>query len=301
MKLFLPLIKMTFRPHHLLPLAASFALAASSAHSATLLAVDFGGAATPVQAGFVGQSAASAIHSTAAGNVTVVIAGHQGIQGLTALTSAVEGYNMYNDGAFKNTGTMTLTLSGPGISANTEYRMSFWSAYWNVQVRNTSFAATAGTTGTTLGPIATAYLPVPTGFDDPAYSATGTFTSDGSGVLTFSITGSGARPMINGFKIETVGGVAVDPQITSITSVGSGVWELTLKGEANTAFEFRSSTTLDFNPGTQVVSLMPGVPAVGTISGTNSEILTTDGSGDATVRMTLTGNPADFVRAQTVP
>jgi hypothetical protein len=207
MKLFLPLIKMTFRPHHLLPLAASFALAASSAHSATLLAVDFGGAATPVQAGFVGQSAASATHTTTAGNITVAISGQQGIQGLTALTSAVEGYNMYNDGAFKNGGSMTLTLSGPGISANTEYDLTFWSCYYNVQTRTTSFVATAGTTGTTLGPIATA-ITAPTGFNDPAYSATGTFTSNSSGVLTFAINGIGTgatnRPLVNGFQIAAV-------------------------------------------------------------------------------------------------
>jgi hypothetical protein len=98
--------------------------------------------------------------------------------------------------------------------------MTFWSAYWNVQVRNTSFAATAGTTGTTLGPIATAYLPVPTGFDDPAYSATGTFTSDGSGVLTFSITGSGSRPMINGFQIAAV------PEPSSVALIALGGFAL---------------------------------------------------------------------------
>jgi hypothetical protein len=284
--------------------AAGFVITTSQIHAAELLAVDFGGAANPVQAGFVGQSGASGTYSTTAGNITVAIAGYQGIQGGTF--PGGEGSDMYGDFAFKNGGTMTLTLSGPGISANTEYQMTFWSCYYNVQTRTTSFSATAGTTGTTLGPIATAFT-APTGFADPAYSATGTFTSDGSGVLTFSITGVGTgatnRPMINGFKIETVGGVAVDPQITSITSVGGGVWELTLKGDASTAYEFRSSTTLNFTPGTLVESLTQGNPGTdpGVISGANSEILTTDGNGDAKVRMTLTGNPADFVRAQTVP
>lgn len=187
-------------------MAISLAAAASS-YGATILAVDFGGAASPVQSGFVGQSGSSATHSTSGGNITVAIAGQQGIQGLTALTSAVEGYNMYNDGAFKNGGSMTLTISGPGIAANTEYEMTFWSIYYNIQTRTTSFVATSGTTGTTLGPIATA-ITTPTGFDDPAYSATGTFTSDSSGVLTFAINGVGSgstnRPMVNGFQIASI-------------------------------------------------------------------------------------------------
>jgi hypothetical protein len=75
--------------------------------------------------------------------------------------------------------------------------------------------------------------------------------------------------------------------ITSITSVGGGDWELTLKGEPSTAYEFYSSPTLDFNPG-DLVPLM--------VSGNPQTDVTTDGSGDATVQMTLTGL-ANFVRA----
>lgn len=94
---------------------------------------------------------------------------------------------------------------------------------------------------------------------------------------------------------------SVEPRITSFTSVGGGVWEVTLKGAASTSFEFRSSTTLDFSPGTLLTGLTQvGVAApAGTISGANSEFITTDGSGDATARMTLTGDPKDFIRAQT--
>jgi hypothetical protein len=43
----------------------------------------------------------------------------------------------------------------------------------------------------------------------------------------------------------------------------------------------------------------PGDP--GTIGGTNDSVLTTDGSGNATVRLTLTGDPRDFVRAVSLP
>ena len=49
--------------------------------------------------------------------------------------------------------------------------------------------------------------------------------------------------------VLTIGSNAVDPQITSITSFGDGVWELTLLGDPDTGYEFRSSTVLDFDPG----------------------------------------------------
>jgi len=39
----------------------------------------------------------------------------------------------------------------------------------------------------------------------------------------------------------------------------------------------------------------------GTIGGPNNSIVTINGSGLATVRLALTGSPADFVRAQTIP
>ena len=43
------------------------------------------------------------------------------------------------------------------------------------------------------------------------------------------------------------------------------------------------------------------MPAVGAIGGTNNRVVTTDASGNATIRMTLTGNPSDFVRAESAP
>ncbi len=89
--------------------------------------------------------------------------------------------------------------------------------------------------------------------------------------------------------------------ITSIVYQGGGTWELTLEGEASTGYEFRSSPTLDFTPGALVENLAAGADPVGTIGGTNHSVLTTDVNGDGTVRMMLTGNPADFVRAQIPP
>lgn len=90
-------------------------------------------------------------------------------------------------------------------------------------------------------------------------------------------------------------------EITSFASIGGGIWELTLEGARNTAFEFRSSTTLDFTPGMLVENLSQGDPSEsGTIIGTNDAVILTDSAGIATVRMSLLGEPADFVRAQEV-
>jgi hypothetical protein len=88
------------------------------------------------------------------------------------------------------------------------------------------------------------------------------------------------------------------PAITAITSVGGGTWELTLEGEADTGYEFRSSPILDFDPGARVEDLAEGAVPVGTIGGPNDSVLTTDVNGDGTVQMALSGSPADFVRAQ---
>ncbi len=85
--------------------------------------------------------------------------------------------------------------------------------------------------------------------------------------------------------------------ITSITSVGGGVFELTFKGEVSTSYQFSSSPILDFDPGDLVTGLSA---TVGDITGGSSEVVTTDGSGDATVQMTL-GGPANFVRAVVLP
>ena len=90
-------------------------------------------------------------------------------------------------------------LSGLGISANTEYELTFWS-YYGAEARNTTIAGASGTTGATLGPIT--FVDPPTAISDN--TATGTFTSDGSGNLTFTLTSSNSRPALNGFTISPV-------------------------------------------------------------------------------------------------
>ncbi|MCH7228113.1 LamG-like jellyroll fold domain-containing protein [Haloferula sp. A504] len=97
-------------------------------------------------------------------------------------------------------------------------------------------------------------------------------------------------------------GSVIGARITSFASVGGNVWELTLSGIPSTKYEFRSSTTLDFTPGTLVGGLGQENPGTdpGTIDGSGN-FVTTDTQGDAKVRMTLTGDPKDFVRGVSLP
>lgn len=91
------------------------------------------------------------------------------------------------------------------------------------------------------------------------------------------------------------------PEITSFASMGGGVYELTLLGEADTVYEFRSSAILDFNPGALIENLTQGDPGdAGSIGGSNDSELTTDGNGDGMVQVTLAG-PVNFVLAQVPP
>jgi hypothetical protein len=77
---------------------------------------------------------------------------------------------------------------------------------------------------------------------------------------------------------------------------------VTLSGAVATRYEFRSSTTLDFSPGTLVSGLTQGNPGIdpGTVDA-GGNFVTTDANGTAKVRLTLTGAPKDFVRAVSLP
>lgn len=106
---------------------------------------------------------------------------------------------------------------------------------------------------------------------------------------TLSLTTGGAPPT----PLEIIGFEAVD---------GSpGVWQVSIAGAVGADYVFRSASDLDFSSGSVVENLTAGVPAAGTIGGTNDSVVTTDGSGQATVRMTLVGDPADFIRAEDAP
>lgn len=185
------------------------------------------------------------------------------------------------------------------------YSEWFWAAEGGMPVTQTVGSGLAGTIVVNHEPGMNGDPVIPLAEDtDPAdidgpfnwYRITG-LTPDASGNLGFSM--GGVNGPFNGLQLI---GAPKDTsvQITSFTSVGVETWQLTLEGDPNTDYEFRSSTTLDFKPGTLVKPLMAGVPAGGTIGGDNNSLLTTDSSGFGTVRMMLTG-PANFVRAQVPP
>jgi hypothetical protein len=129
--------------------------------------------------------------------------------------------------------------------------------------------------------------------NDPANLATvGTPNTGGGGGGADDDPGMGGSGVV--IVSYEAGGAAVDLKITSITSLGGGNFELTLKGEPSTSYEFYSSATLDFTSGTLVAPLTVTLGTGGPLD------VTTDGSGDATVEASL-GDlatvPANFVRA----
>ena len=177
----------------------ALALAAGTAGAEPILMVDFGNATSPVEDGFVGQSATLFTHSTTAGDLTVTLSGIQGFYDYAPPNTTGANVDFYRDFIFKNGGTITMALSGPAISASTEYDMTFWTQY-QAQPRNTTFKPGDGTTGPNLGPIALFNEPA-TGLDDPNRTISGTYTSNDSGILTILVGGTANRPALNGFTI----------------------------------------------------------------------------------------------------
>lgn len=92
------------------------------------------------------------------------------------------------------------------------------------------------------------------------------------------------------------------PVISSITALGADVYELFLTGGPDTEYQFYSAPDLGFEPGNLVENLNQAEEGSdpGTVGGSNDSVLTTDGNGEGRVRVTLTGSPANFVRAQRV-
>ena len=179
-----------------------------------LLSVDFNTASSPTQAGFAGQSATSFTHSTASGALTVTISSQQGNFDRGVGPTKTHGTNtdLYRDFFFDNSNNITITLSGPAISASTDYIMTFY-AYDEAENRNTSFIATGDTTGATLGPVN-----APADSDITSlgqFAVTGTFNSGASGVLTFNAAGP-SRAVINGLEISAV----PEPSTTALLGLG---------------------------------------------------------------------------------
>ena len=120
------------------------------------------------------------------------------------------------------------------------------------------------------------------------------FTWSGSGSfggsLVLADTGAGPPPSSESAVITSFAAVTGSP----------GVFQLTLTGGNEEDYVLRSSSDLSFAPGNLVENLVAGVPAAGTIGGTSDSVITTDTSGNATVRVTLSGS-ADYIRAEEAP
>jgi len=92
------------------------------------------------------------------------------------------------------------------------------------------------------------------------------------------------------------------PEITSMTKVGGDVWEFDLTGTSGADHQFRASSSLEFNPGVLVENFTQGGPDdAGTIGGVNNSVISPDGYGAATVRMSLVNTNRLFIKAQRLP
>jgi len=87
----------------------------------------------------------------------------------------------------------------------------------------------------------------------------------------------------------------------SLEMLTQNEWIKVKEGEADIGYEFRSSTDLIFDPGTLIESLSQANPGSDPSTVTPSNLLTTDGDDVEEVLTALSGNPAEFVRARTIP
>ncbi len=115
--------------------------------------------------------------------------------------------------------------------------------------------------------------------------------------------GSG-RDFVFHLDLDFANGNAVNGlSISSLTRVEADEWEVVLTGRPERSYELRSDSSLNFEPGILIENLNQGNPGLdpGTIGGVNDSVVTTDESGTATFRVSLTGGTSDFLRAQTAP
>lgn len=166
--------------------------------NAALLSIDFGtgNANSPVQSGFTEQTAASALHPTTAGDITVETTGARFSRGLTTGPSPA----LFTDFTFANSlvNPITLTLSGAGIAADTEYEILFYSydPQHGASGGTVTYTGTSGTVGSTAIAYSNAFV--------NNNSSLTTWTSNGSGQIVIDVMGTTEGPRVNGFEISAI-------------------------------------------------------------------------------------------------
>jgi hypothetical protein len=146
--------------------------------------------------------------------------------------------DLYNDFAYSNspnafvpnqTDTLTVTLSGAGVSANTAYSLTFYS--WDNRaasgLHTVTISGISGTTGPN-GVIVSDFATPPTTNDQ--YSATQIYVSDGSGNLTFLVSDfygviSDTR---SGVRLNALVLAAAAPEPGTLALLGAGLGALAL-------------------------------------------------------------------------
>lgn len=210
------------------------------AGAASILSVDFQHTTTSTagvtQAGFqaftnngTNSTSDTRTFATIAGNIDVTISGKEsaldgmfnrgGVSNAGSLTFA----DIYNDFAFNNINqpsgnTLSLTLSGVGIAPNTDYYLTFWS-YDSLAGQGNHSVAFNGVSGTSGSAAPIVYTPGVAPTSNLQYATTGTFTSDGSGVLniqlvdtiTGTVTASTTGIRLNGLEVS-------DPSLIIVSS-----------------------------------------------------------------------------------
>ena len=188
----------------------------TASSKATVVMVDFGVGGPPVQSGFVVQNSGSATYSTLEGDVTVATTGAFFLRPASGYQDA----DLLSDFTFLNGAPLVLTISGPGILANTAYDIKFYSydPQHGVSGGTVSYTGINGTTGGT----SIAYSS--TGQNDPGFadvnSSLTSWTSNSSGEIVISVSGTNEGPRVNGLEIYTV------PEPSSALLCGFGLLAL---------------------------------------------------------------------------
>ncbi len=212
--------------------ALLLAVPSTSLLAAPLLSVDFQHAtnatAGVTQSGFQAfqnnvdpSTSDTRSFATIAGNILVTISGKTsandgmftrgGVANVGSLTFA----DIYNDFAFNNINTgpngnkLALSLSGAGITPNTDYSLTFWS-YDSLAGQGNHSVAINGISGTVGSAVPIVYTPGVNPTTNLQYATKATFTSDGLGVLNIelidTITGTVTAPTtgirLNGIELN---------------------------------------------------------------------------------------------------